>query len=137
MPGNVLAAHGTTNGSTAEVAEAVAVVLRREGLAAEALPTRSVRMGGTRAAPSATGDARGSTAPWSAAAPQAPKVPSSDRSARSARVWRPAAAQDCRAPPRDRGRDPGHLLSLTSAPSSAARPASSRATGTRNGEQET
>ena len=32
---------------------------------------------------------------------------------------------------------PVHLLSLVPAPSSAARPASSRATGTRNGEQET
>ncbi len=32
---------------------------------------------------------------------------------------------------------PAHLLSLASMPGSAARPASRRATGTRNGEQET
>ncbi|MFJ4077662.1 flavodoxin domain-containing protein [Streptomyces iakyrus] len=42
MPSNVLVAYGTTNGSTAEIAEAVAAVLRKQGLAAEALPARSV-----------------------------------------------------------------------------------------------
>ncbi|GAA4543850.1 flavodoxin domain-containing protein [Streptomyces collinus] len=41
MPSNVLVAYGTTNGSTAEIAEAVAAVLRKEGVAAEALPARS------------------------------------------------------------------------------------------------
>ena len=38
MPGNVLVAYGTTNGSTAQIAEAVAEVLRMEGLTATALP---------------------------------------------------------------------------------------------------
>ncbi|QOV33711.1 flavodoxin [Streptomyces ferrugineus] len=38
----VLVAYGTTNGSTAQIAEAVAEVLRKEGLTAEALPARSV-----------------------------------------------------------------------------------------------
>ncbi|WP_406164730.1 flavodoxin domain-containing protein [Streptomyces sp. NBC_00996] len=42
MPGNVLVAYGTTNGSTAQIAEAVAEVLSKEGLAAEALPAGSV-----------------------------------------------------------------------------------------------
>ena len=42
MPTNVLVAYGTTNGSTAEIAETVAEVLRTEGLAAEARPARSV-----------------------------------------------------------------------------------------------
>ncbi len=43
MTNTVLVAYGTTNGSTAEIAEAVAGVLRREGLTAEVLPARSVR----------------------------------------------------------------------------------------------
>ncbi|MGW6293613.1 flavodoxin domain-containing protein [Streptomyces sp. NPDC055058] len=43
MTNTVLVAYGTTNGSTAEIAEAVAGVLRREGLTAEAQPARSVR----------------------------------------------------------------------------------------------
>ncbi|GAA2246405.1 MULTISPECIES: flavodoxin domain-containing protein [Streptomyces] len=38
MPTNVLVAYGTTNGSTGEIAEAIARVLRKEGLTAEALP---------------------------------------------------------------------------------------------------
>ncbi|MFC8513230.1 flavodoxin domain-containing protein [Streptomyces sp. NPDC057257] len=42
MPGNVLVAYGTTNGSTAQIAEAVAAVLGKEGLTAEALPAGSV-----------------------------------------------------------------------------------------------
>ncbi|WP_431994525.1 flavodoxin domain-containing protein [Streptomyces griseoflavus] len=43
MPKNVLVAYGTTNGSTAEIAETVAGVLRREGLTAEARDAGSVR----------------------------------------------------------------------------------------------
>jgi menaquinone-dependent protoporphyrinogen oxidase len=42
MPSNVLVAYGTTNGSTAQIAERVAEVLRKEGVSAEALPARSV-----------------------------------------------------------------------------------------------
>ncbi|MDK1344666.1 flavodoxin domain-containing protein [Streptomyces sp. 378] len=42
MMKNVLIAYGTTNGSTAEIAEFVAEVLRGDGLRAEALPARSV-----------------------------------------------------------------------------------------------
>ncbi|ARP73858.1 flavodoxin [Streptomyces sp. MUSC 125] len=40
--GKVLVTYGTTNGSTAEIAEAVAGVLGKAGLTAEALPARSV-----------------------------------------------------------------------------------------------
>lgn len=43
MPGNVLVAYGTTNGSTAQIAETIAEVLRKEGLTAEALPAGTVR----------------------------------------------------------------------------------------------
>ncbi|MFI1163482.1 flavodoxin domain-containing protein [Streptomyces sp. NPDC020801] len=42
MPGKVLVAYGSTNGSTAQIAQAVAEVLRRDGLTAEALPADSV-----------------------------------------------------------------------------------------------
>ncbi|WP_268221444.1 flavodoxin domain-containing protein [Streptomyces sp. EMB24] len=42
MAKKVLVAYGTTNGSTAEIAEAVAGVLREEGLTAEARAARSV-----------------------------------------------------------------------------------------------
>jgi len=42
MLSKVLVAYGTTNGSTAQIAEAVADVLRKEGLTADALPARSV-----------------------------------------------------------------------------------------------
>lgn len=42
MTTKVLVAYGTTNGSTAQIAEAVAEVLRKEGLTAEALPAGSV-----------------------------------------------------------------------------------------------
>lgn len=42
MPDNVLVAYATKNGSTAQIAEAVAEVLRKDGLAAEALPAGSV-----------------------------------------------------------------------------------------------
>jgi menaquinone-dependent protoporphyrinogen oxidase len=42
MTGNVLVAYGTTNGSTAQIAEAVAAVLRKEGFTSEALPAGSV-----------------------------------------------------------------------------------------------
>lgn len=42
MPSKVLVAYGTTNGSTAQIAEAIAEVLRKEGLTAEAMPARSV-----------------------------------------------------------------------------------------------
>ncbi|MEU1473958.1 flavodoxin domain-containing protein [Streptomyces sp. NPDC005760] len=42
MPTSVLVAYGTTNGSTAQIAEAVADVLRKEGLIADLLPARSV-----------------------------------------------------------------------------------------------
>jgi menaquinone-dependent protoporphyrinogen oxidase len=42
MTGNVLVAYGTTNGSTAQIAEAIADVLRKDGLTADALPARNV-----------------------------------------------------------------------------------------------
>ncbi|MFD1659259.1 flavodoxin domain-containing protein [Streptomyces caeni] len=42
MPDTVLVAYGTTNGSTARIAEAVADALRRGGITAEALPAASV-----------------------------------------------------------------------------------------------
>ncbi|MCE7047341.1 flavodoxin domain-containing protein [Streptomyces purpurascens] len=42
MAKNVLVAYGTTNGSTAEIAEKVAEVLRKDGLTAEARPARGV-----------------------------------------------------------------------------------------------
>ena len=42
MTDTVLVTYGTTNGSTAEIAEAVADVLRKGGLTVEALPARSV-----------------------------------------------------------------------------------------------
>ncbi|MFJ9717093.1 flavodoxin domain-containing protein [Streptomyces sp. NPDC101213] len=42
MPDNVLVAYATKNGSTAQIAEAVAEVLRKEGLGAEARPAGSV-----------------------------------------------------------------------------------------------
>ncbi|MDV9178117.1 flavodoxin domain-containing protein [Streptomyces sp. W16] len=42
MPTSVLVAYGTTNGSTAQIAEAVAEVLRKEGLTADLLPVGSV-----------------------------------------------------------------------------------------------
>ncbi|MGY1499597.1 flavodoxin domain-containing protein [Streptomyces sp. QTS52] len=38
----VLVAYGTTNGSTARIAETIAEVLRKEGVSAEAVPARSV-----------------------------------------------------------------------------------------------
>ncbi|MFE7172911.1 flavodoxin domain-containing protein [Streptomyces sp. NPDC057616] len=41
MPAEVLVAYGTTNGSTAQIAEAVAEVMSKAGLAAEALPAAS------------------------------------------------------------------------------------------------
>ncbi|MCC5478301.1 flavodoxin domain-containing protein [Streptomyces barringtoniae] len=42
MTGKVLVAYGTTNGSTAQIAEAVAQVLCKEGLTAEARPAPSM-----------------------------------------------------------------------------------------------
>ncbi|GGR96477.1 flavodoxin [Streptomyces humidus] len=42
MTDTVLVTYGTTNGSTAEIAEAVADVLRKAGLAVESMPARSV-----------------------------------------------------------------------------------------------
>jgi menaquinone-dependent protoporphyrinogen oxidase len=42
MPTRVLVAYGTTNGSTAQIAEAIAEVLGKEGITAEARPARSV-----------------------------------------------------------------------------------------------
>ena len=42
MPTNVLVAYGTTNGSTAQIAETIAEVLREDGLTVEALPAQSV-----------------------------------------------------------------------------------------------
>ncbi|MEW2267714.1 flavodoxin domain-containing protein [Streptomyces sp. NPDC047853] len=42
MPEKVLVAYGSTNGSTARIAETVAAVLRERGVAAEALPARSM-----------------------------------------------------------------------------------------------
>ncbi|MFF7953217.1 flavodoxin domain-containing protein [Streptomyces griseorubiginosus] len=43
MNDKVLVAHGSANGSTAQIAEAVADVLRKAGLTAEAAPAASVR----------------------------------------------------------------------------------------------
>ncbi|MFI6624980.1 flavodoxin domain-containing protein [Streptomyces sp. NPDC050528] len=42
MPTSVLVAYGTTNGSTAQIAETVAEVLRKAGLVPDLLPARSV-----------------------------------------------------------------------------------------------
>ena len=42
MLSKVLVAYGTTNGSTAQIAEAIADVLRKEGLTVEAMSARSV-----------------------------------------------------------------------------------------------
>ncbi|MBD0842142.1 flavodoxin domain-containing protein [Streptomyces sp. TRM68416] len=42
MTAKVLVAYGSTNGSTAQIAEAVAAVLRKEGCTAEALPAAAV-----------------------------------------------------------------------------------------------
>ncbi|MEU5998981.1 flavodoxin domain-containing protein [Streptomyces sp. NPDC047197] len=42
MPSSVLVAYGTTNGSTARIAETIAEVLRKEGVSATARPARSV-----------------------------------------------------------------------------------------------
>lgn len=42
MPSKVLVAYGTTNGSTARIAETIAEVLRKEGVSAEAVPAPSV-----------------------------------------------------------------------------------------------
>ncbi|MFJ5309749.1 flavodoxin domain-containing protein [Streptomyces sp. NPDC088350] len=42
MPTSVLVTYGTTNGSTAQIAEAVAEVLRKAGLTTDLLPARSV-----------------------------------------------------------------------------------------------
>ncbi|MFH9826355.1 flavodoxin domain-containing protein [Streptomyces bobili] len=42
MVSKVLVAYGTTNGSTAQIAEAIADILRKEGLTVEAMPARSV-----------------------------------------------------------------------------------------------
>lgn len=42
MPSSVLVAYGTTNGSTTEIAEAVAKVLREDGLTVDVLPAGSV-----------------------------------------------------------------------------------------------
>jgi menaquinone-dependent protoporphyrinogen IX oxidase len=42
MTGKVLVAYGTTNGSTAQIAEAIAEVLRKDGLTVDALPAGSV-----------------------------------------------------------------------------------------------
>ncbi|WP_369268756.1 flavodoxin domain-containing protein [Streptomyces sp. R11] len=42
MTRNVLVAYGTTNGSTAQIAEAIADVLRKDGLTADALPARTM-----------------------------------------------------------------------------------------------
>ena len=43
MPAEVLVAYGTTNGSTAQIAEAVAEVLRKEGLMADTAPAGTVK----------------------------------------------------------------------------------------------
>ncbi|MET9903846.1 flavodoxin domain-containing protein [Streptomyces sp. NPDC006446] len=42
MPSRILVAYGSTNGSTARIAETVAEVLCKEGMSAEALPAGSV-----------------------------------------------------------------------------------------------
>jgi menaquinone-dependent protoporphyrinogen oxidase len=42
MTGKVMVAFGTTNGSTAQIAEAIAAVLRKDGLTVDTLPARSV-----------------------------------------------------------------------------------------------
>ncbi|MFF7160189.1 flavodoxin domain-containing protein [Streptomyces sp. NPDC008086] len=42
MPTYVLVVYGTANGSTAEIAETIAEVLRKDGLTVEALPARSM-----------------------------------------------------------------------------------------------
>ncbi|MEU1192945.1 flavodoxin domain-containing protein [Streptomyces sp. NPDC005859] len=42
MADTVLVTYGTTNGSTAEIAEAVAAILRKDGLTVDSLPARSV-----------------------------------------------------------------------------------------------
>lgn len=42
MTGTVLVTYGTTNGSTARIAEAVADVVRKDGLTVETLPARSL-----------------------------------------------------------------------------------------------
>ncbi|MEU2287714.1 flavodoxin domain-containing protein [Streptomyces sp. NPDC013178] len=42
MTGTVLVTYGTTNGSTEQIAETIADVLRKEGLTAETLPAQSV-----------------------------------------------------------------------------------------------
>ncbi|MFG2732235.1 flavodoxin domain-containing protein [Streptomyces canus] len=42
MIGKVLVAYGTTNGSTAQVAETIGEVLHKDGLTVEVLPARSV-----------------------------------------------------------------------------------------------
>lgn len=42
MTGTVLVTYGTTNGSTAQIAETIADVLRKSGLTVEALPAQSV-----------------------------------------------------------------------------------------------
>lgn len=42
MPTKVLVAYGTTNGSTARIAETIAEVLRKGGVPAEAVPAHSV-----------------------------------------------------------------------------------------------
>lgn len=43
MMSKVLVAYGTTNGSTARIAEAIAEVLRKKGLSTEAVPARAVK----------------------------------------------------------------------------------------------
>jgi menaquinone-dependent protoporphyrinogen oxidase len=42
MTGTVLVTYGSTNGSTAQIAETIAEVLRKDGLTVEALPAQSV-----------------------------------------------------------------------------------------------
>ena len=42
MTGTVLVTYGTTNGSTAQIAETIADVLRKSGLTVEALPAQAV-----------------------------------------------------------------------------------------------
>ncbi|WP_405834019.1 flavodoxin domain-containing protein [Streptomyces sp. NBC_01176] len=43
MVSKVLVAYGTTNGSTARIAETIAEVLRKKGLSTEAVPARAVK----------------------------------------------------------------------------------------------